>query len=82
MVEKVNICLRKELLEKLDKAAKEAKSSRSALLSRAVESFLEQKEQERKRDLRLKASQRIEEIAEKIGPWDGTEEILKWRRLH
>jgi metal-responsive CopG/Arc/MetJ family transcriptional regulator len=82
MVEKVNICLPKEVLEKLDEAAKEAKSSRSALLSQAVKHFLEEKEEQKRRERQMLAVRSIRKIAEKIGPWDGTAEILKWRDSH
>ena len=82
MVVKVNISMPADILKKLDEAAGEAKSSRSALLTRAVKHFLEEKEEEKKRERRLKAADRIVRIAEKIGPWDGTAEILKWRDSH
>ena len=72
----------KEILEKLDEAACEANSSRSALLSRAIKHFLEEKEQEKMLERRLQAAERIIKVAEKIGPWDGTKEILKWRDQH
>lgn len=82
MVVKINVSMPKEILEKLDEAAREANSSRSALLSRAIKHFLEEKEQEKMLERRLQAAERIIKVAEKIGPWDGTKEILKWRDQH
>jgi metal-responsive CopG/Arc/MetJ family transcriptional regulator len=82
MVVKINVSMPKEILEKLDEAAREANSSRSALLSHAVKHFLEEKEEEKKLERRLQAAERIIKIAEEIGPWDGTTEILKWRDRH
>ena len=51
MVVKINVSMPKEILEKLDEAAREANSSRSALLSHAVKHFLEEKEEETIRDI-------------------------------
>jgi metal-responsive CopG/Arc/MetJ family transcriptional regulator len=82
MVVKINVSMPKEVLDKLDEAARETKSTRSALLSRAVNRFLEEREGERRRELRLQAAERIIKIAEKIGSWNGTAEILKWRTEH
>lgn len=82
MVVKINVSMPEEVLEKLDEAAREAHSSRSALLSQAARHFLEEKEEEKMKARRLQAAERIINIAEKIGPWDGTAEILKWRDQH
>ena len=82
MVVKINVSIPEEVLAKLDAAARESRSSRSALLSRAVMHFLEEREAERKRERRLQAADRIIKIAEEIGPWNGTAEVLKWRQKH
>jgi metal-responsive CopG/Arc/MetJ family transcriptional regulator len=81
-VVKINVSMSKELLEEFDEAAREANSSRSALLSQAVKRFLEEKAEKKKLERRLRAAERIIQIAEEIGPWDGTAEILKWRDRH
>ena len=44
--------------------------------------YLEEKVEEKKKQRRLKAAERIIAIAEEIGPWDGTAEVLKWRDRH
>jgi metal-responsive CopG/Arc/MetJ family transcriptional regulator len=79
MVVKINISISENILEKLDGAAREAKASRSAFLSRAVEHYLEQKEEEKQQKRRLRAAREIDRFREKFGPWDGTAEVLKWR---
>jgi metal-responsive CopG/Arc/MetJ family transcriptional regulator len=43
MVVKVNVSMPEEILEKLDKAAADANTSRSAFLTEAVKRFLEEK---------------------------------------
>jgi metal-responsive CopG/Arc/MetJ family transcriptional regulator len=82
MVVKINISIREEVLKRLDEAANEANTSRSAFLTEAVERYLQQKGEEKERDSRRRAADRITRIAEKIGPWDATAEVLKWRDRH
>jgi metal-responsive CopG/Arc/MetJ family transcriptional regulator len=82
MVVKVNVSFPEEILASLDEAAREAHSSRSALLSQAVKHFLDEKAEEKKLETRRRAAEEIDRIREEIGPWDGTAEILKWRDLH
>jgi metal-responsive CopG/Arc/MetJ family transcriptional regulator len=79
---KINVSISADLLKRLDEAAREAGFSRSALLSEAVIHHLAAKEEEKKKVQRRQAAARIIQIAEKIGPWDGTTEILKWRDQH
>ncbi len=82
MVVKINVSMPKDMLEELDRAARESHTSRSAFLAQAVKDYLEKLEEERKRKKRREAAESIRKIAEKIGPWDGTAEILKWRDRH
>jgi metal-responsive CopG/Arc/MetJ family transcriptional regulator len=82
MVVKINVSIPKELLEKFDKAAREARSSRSALLSRAVVHFLEEIEEEKAKERQQQAAKEIDRIRESVEPWDATAEVLKWRDLH
>jgi len=65
MVVKINVSITKDLLENLDEAAREAKSSRSAFLSQAVKHFLEEKAEEKKRSRRLLAAERIIKLLKK-----------------
>lgn len=82
MVVKINVSFPAEMLEKLDEAAREAHTSRSAFLFQAVKHYLEEKEEEKQRERRRQAAERIMQIAEQIGPWDATAEVLKWRNKH
>ncbi len=82
MVTKINISIPEDVLKELDKAATEARTSRSAFLVQAVKRYLEEREGERVRQERLEAAQAIRNLAEQIGPWDGTAEILRWRDKH
>jgi metal-responsive CopG/Arc/MetJ family transcriptional regulator len=81
-VVKINVSMSKELLEKLDEAARQARSSRSALLSQAVKHFLEEKEEEKLREQQRQAAKESDRIRESVEPWDATAEVLRWRKLH
>jgi metal-responsive CopG/Arc/MetJ family transcriptional regulator len=82
MVVKINVSMPEEILKKLDEAAHEANSSRSALLSQAVKRFLAEKEEMKKQELQRQAAKEIDRIRESVEPWDGTAEVLKWRESH
>jgi len=82
MVVKINISMPKDMLEELDRAARESHTSRSAFLAQAVKDYLEKLEEERKKERRRKAADEIDRLRKKFGGWDGTAEILKWRDRH
>lgn len=79
---KVNVSLSQEVLQDLDKAARESRTSRSAFLARAVRHYLEEKGEEQKREKRKQAAAAIDRFREEFGGWDGTAEVLKWRDSH
>ena len=77
---KVNVSLSPEILNELDKSAREANISRSAFIAMAVRRYLEEKETQR-RDRGRRAAATMDRIRERFGGWDGTAEVLKWREL-
>ena len=79
---KVNVSLSQEVLQDLDKAARESRTSRSAFLTRAVRHYLEEKEEEQRRERGKQAAVAIDRFREEFGGWDGTCEVLKWRDSH
>jgi len=81
-VVKINVSLPDDVLQELDRAAREAETSRSEFLVQAARHYLAGKEEERARERRRSAAESIRRIGEEIGPWDGTAEILKWRNAH
>ncbi len=82
MVIKINVSVSEEVLGELDKAAREAKTSRSAFLTEAVKHFLSEKRAAKESENRLRAAREIDRIREKAAPWDATAEVLKWRDQH
>jgi len=81
-VAKVNVSIPENVLQELDKAARQASTSRSALLSEAARKYLQDLEEQRQVERRRQAARSIRKLAQKIGRWDGTSEILKWRNAH
>jgi metal-responsive CopG/Arc/MetJ family transcriptional regulator len=79
---KINVSLSKEILEELDKAARDSQTSRSAFLVKAVKHFLEEKEAEQKLAKRKESASAMDRFRERFGGWDGTSEVLKWRDSH
>ncbi len=79
---KVNVSFSQEILQELDRAARESHTSRSAFLARAVKHYLDEKDEEQKREKRKQAAKVMDRIREEYGGWDGTAEILKWRDSH
>lgn len=82
MVVKINISLPEEVLRRIDLAARESRATRSAFLLRAAEHLLAVQAEERRQQRRREASERILKLADELGPWDGTAEVLKWRDRH
>ena len=82
MVAKVNVSLPEKVLTELDRAAREAHVTRSALLVKAITRFLEEQEEEHRRQKRVRAAANMDRFREQYGDWDGTAEVLKWRDLH
>jgi metal-responsive CopG/Arc/MetJ family transcriptional regulator len=79
---KVNVSLSQDILDELDKAARDSHTSRSAFLAEAVKHYLEEKEAEARRQRMKEAAEAIDRFREEFGGWDGTAEVLKWRDLH
>lgn len=81
MVAKVNVSLPEDVLARLDAAARESHSTRSAFLVQAIRRFPE-KQEERKLEKRRQAAAVMDRLREELGDWDATAEVLKWRDLH
>ncbi|GEM_PF-1327164 len=82
MVVRITVSLAKELIEQIDRAAKEAHVSRSALLAEAVQHFLRERPENNDLNRRKKAAAQIDVVRRRLGAWDAAGEILRWRQLH
>lgn len=80
---KINISISEEILGEIDKKRKDKHLTRSGFLRKAFESYLnilegEKREEEKKRGIE-RAIKIQDEIREKIGKWNSTEALRKWR---
>jgi metal-responsive CopG/Arc/MetJ family transcriptional regulator len=82
LIVKVNVSLPQEILQELDRAARENHTSRSAFLAQATRHYLQEKEEEKRKKRRINAAETIRSIAEKLGEWDAVGELLKSRDSH
>lgn len=80
---KINISISENILEEIEKKRKEKHLTRSGFLRRAFESYLrtleEEKEEEEKKRGIEKAIKIQDEIREKLGKWDSTQTLRRWR---
>jgi len=80
---KINITLPEEALSRIDRFSRAEKTTRSGLILRALQSYMQQREeslaQEKRRKQIDSASSEIRRLRAKPGDWDGVTEIRKWR---
>lgn len=80
---RVNVFLSDQLLDEINRQAKEEGINRSVLVRAAVEKYIEAKrrareEQQKRRKMR-EASRKIDALAKKLGNWDPQATIRKFR---
>lgn len=80
---RVNVFLGEDLLKAIDKEAKQAGISRSALIQTALAEFLkvrqEAREEEKRRRTMEEACREMDKLAEKLGDWDPVAVIRGFR---
>ncbi len=80
---KINISISEDILEEIERKRREKHLTRSGFLRKAFESYLhaleEEKQEEEKRRGIEKAIKLQDEIRAKIGKWDSTQALRKWR---
>jgi len=80
---KINITLSEDELREVDTFIQRQGNTRSGVIRRALQSYMEQKDTEKKekekREGMARAALEIKELREKSGEWDGAAEIRKWR---
>ena len=80
---RVNVFLKDELLDQINREADAENTNRSALIQTALEEYLQAKrkkrEEEEKRKKMQQASQRIDELAKELGQWDAVSIIRRFR---
>jgi metal-responsive CopG/Arc/MetJ family transcriptional regulator len=80
---RVNIFLSDQLLDELNRQAKQERINRGALIQTALETYIQAKRRERedeqKRRKMLEASRKMDALAKKLGNWDPQATIRKFR---
>jgi metal-responsive CopG/Arc/MetJ family transcriptional regulator len=82
-VARVNVFLKDELLDEINREAEAEETNRSALIQTALEKYIEAKRREREEEEKLKkmkeASRKMDALAKKLGDWDPQATIRKFR---
>ncbi len=80
---RVNVFLKDELLDEINREADVEKTNRSALIQTALEEYLRGKRKERaeeeKRKKMREASRKIDELAKELGTWDPVAIVRRFR---
>jgi len=80
---KINITLSEDELREVDTFIQRQGNTRSGVIRRALQSYMEQKDTEKKekekREGMARAASEIRRLREKSGEWDGAAETRKWR---
>jgi metal-responsive CopG/Arc/MetJ family transcriptional regulator len=80
---RVNVFLKDELLEEINREAEVEETNRSCLIQTAVQEYLRTKrkkrEEEEKRKKMQEASRKMDALAKKLGAWDAQATIRKFR---
>ena len=83
---RISTVFRKDILEEIDRIAKEKGKSRSRLLREAAQSYIKQYQIQRAEEMKkkkIKTSMEVQDrIREKSGKWDSVSELRKWRDRH
>jgi metal-responsive CopG/Arc/MetJ family transcriptional regulator len=80
---RVNVFLKDELLDEINREAEVEETNRSSLIQAALEEYLQAKrvkrEEEEKRKKMQDASRKMDALAKKLGDWDPQATIRKFR---
>ena len=80
---RVNVFLSDQLLDEINRQAREEEITRSALIQAVVEKYIEAKrrvrEEEQKRKKMQEACRKMDALAKKLGNWDPQATIRKFR---
>jgi len=80
---RINVFLKDELLEEINREAEAEEINRSSLIQSALEEYLRakkrQREEQEKRKKMQEASRKMDALAKKLGAWDAQAIIRKLR---
>ena len=80
---RINIVFQQDIIEEIDRIAKEKGKSRSRLLREAAQSYIKQYQAQKAEEVKrkkIKNSMEVQDrLREKSGKWDPVSELRKWR---
>jgi metal-responsive CopG/Arc/MetJ family transcriptional regulator len=80
---RINVFLKDELLDEINREAEAEETNRSALIQTALEEYLRAKRlkraEEKKRQQMQEASRKMDALAKRLGAWDAQAMIRKFR---
>jgi hypothetical protein len=80
---RVNVFLKDELLDEINREAEAEETNRSSLIQTALEEYLRakkrQREEEEKRKQMQGAARKIDTLAKKLGAWDAQAVLRRFR---
>jgi len=80
---RVNVFLKDELLDEINREAEAERTNRSSLIQSALEEYLRakkrQREEQEKRKKMQEASRKMDALAKKLGAWDAQTIIRRFR---
>jgi len=80
---RINVFLKDELLEEINREAEAEETNRSSLIQSALEEYLQakkrQREEQEKRKKMQEASRKMDALAKKLGAWDAQAIIRRLR---
>jgi metal-responsive CopG/Arc/MetJ family transcriptional regulator len=86
MMVRINTVFQEDLIEKIDRIAKEEGKSRSRILREAANKLIEDYQRQKSEEIRMKKVRQAitiqDRLRKKSGKWDSVSELRKWREKH
>jgi len=83
---RINTVFQEDLVEKIDRIAKEEGKSRSRILREAANKLIKDYQRQRSEEIRMKKVRQAitvqDRLRKKSGKWDSVSELRKWREKH
>jgi len=83
---RINTVFQEDLIEKIDRIAKEEGKSRSRILREAANKLIKDYQHQRSEEIRMKKVRQAitiqDRLRKKSGKWDSVSELRKWREKH
>ena len=83
---RINTVFQEDLIEEIDRIAKEEGKSRSRILREAANKLIKDYQRQRSEEIRMKKVRQAitvqDRLRKKSGKWDSVSELRKWREKH